>query len=155
MIEALSNEEIGMIQAKQYEETKNEISRKLVKLGQQLNRKLDVTMFDPKETYRGDKLDLAPDILFTINDWECVVIENFADYLYTDSPYSNRHTGSHRMEGIFLAYGPDVKKGKTVEGAKIYDIAPTVLHMFNSPIPKDIDGRALTEIFLEKSKFAK
>jgi len=149
-------EPYGFIErGRQYEDAKEEISRKLMKLGQQLNRKLNVTIFDPKEIYQGDKLDLAPDILFTINNWECVIVESFADHLYTDSPYSNRHTGSHRMEGIFLAYGPDIKKGELIQGAKIYDIASTVLHMFNLSIPKEMDGQVLTEIFLEKSKIAK
>jgi predicted AlkP superfamily phosphohydrolase/phosphomutase len=140
---------------RQYDGVKEEICRKLMKLGQQLDRKLDVVIFDPNEIYEGDKLHLAPDIIFTINNWGCVVIESFADNLYTDKPYSNRHTGSHRMNGIFLAYGPDIKKGKTIEGAKIYDIAPTVLHMYNSSIPKNMDGQVLTKIFLEKSKLAK
>lgn len=139
----------------QYAEVKGRICRKLMNLGEQLSRKLNVTIFDPKEIYRGDRLDLAPDILFTINDWECAIIESFTDHLYTDNPYSNRHTGSHRIDGILLAYGPDIEKGKKIEGAKIYDIAPTVLHMFNLPIPKKIDGQVLTEIFLEESELAK
>lgn len=140
---------------RQYDVVKEEICGKLMKVGQQLDRKMNVTIFDPKKIYEGNKLDLAPDIIFTINNWECVVIESFSDSIYADRPYSNRHTGSHRMNGIFLAYGPDIKKGKTIEGAKIYDIATTVLHIFNSSIPKDMDGQILTKIFLENSKLAK
>ena len=39
--------------------------------------------------------------------------------------------------------------------AKIYDLAPTILHIFNVPIPSDIDGRVLTEIFKEDSEYSK
>ena len=46
------------------------------------------------------------------------------------------------------------EKGK-LNNLKIFDITPTILHMFGLPIPKDIDGRVLTEIFDEKSKPAK
>ncbi|MBS7270442.1 MAG: hypothetical protein KIH10_16595, partial [Candidatus Freyarchaeota archaeon] len=38
---------------------------------------------------------------------------------------------------------------------KIYDLAPTILHMFNVPVPRDMDGRVLTEIFREDSEPAK
>jgi len=64
-------------------------------------------------------------------------------------------TGNHRLNGIFLAYGPGIKKGYKIEGAKIYDIAPTILHIFDLPIPNDMDGRVLMEIFEPDSEFAK
>jgi predicted AlkP superfamily phosphohydrolase/phosphomutase len=139
---------------RQYDALKEEICKKLVALGGQLDAKLEVTIFDPRKVYQGDKLDLAPDIIFTINNWECVVIKSFSDQVYKDAPYSNRHTGSHRMNGIFLAYGPDMKKGMTIKDAKIYDVAPTVLHLLNSPISNDMDGRVLTEIFPPGSEVA-
>ena len=42
-----------------------------------------------------------------------------------------------------------------VEGAKIYDLAPTILHIFGLPISRGMDGRVLEEIFKEDSEFAK
>ncbi|RLI39049.1 hypothetical protein DRO64_11140, partial [Candidatus Bathyarchaeota archaeon] len=36
--------------------------------------------------------------------------------------------------------------------AIIWDIAPTILHMHELPIPKYFDGRVMKEIFSEKSK---
>ncbi|WP_193383885.1 hypothetical protein [Pyrococcus yayanosii] len=66
-----------------------------------------------------------------------------------------RGTPAHRLNGIFLAYGPGIKKGYKIENAKIYDIAPTILHIFGLPIPNDMDGRVLMEIFEEDSEFAK
>lgn len=140
---------------KEYNKVKKIIAEKLENLGHQIGKNLNVKIFDPKEIYKGDQLELAPDILFTINNWECVVIENFNNFLYRDQPYSNRHTGSHRINGIFLAFGPGIKKRVEIKDAKIYDIAPTILHIFNLPLPKDMDGRVLTEIFEEESEFTK
>ena len=42
-----------------------------------------------------------------------------------------------------------------IESAKIYDITPTILHIFGLLIAKDMDGRVLTEIFEEGTEPAK
>jgi arylsulfatase A-like enzyme len=36
----------------------------------------------------------------------------------------------------------------------VYDIAPTILHIFGIPIPEDMDGRVLKEIFENDSELA-
>lgn len=52
----------------------------------------------------------------------------------------------HRPEGIFFALGPDIEAGSTVD-ATVVDIAPTVLHLADVPIPAACDGRVLTEVY--------
>jgi len=42
-----------------------------------------------------------------------------------------------------------------VDGVRVYDIAPTILHMFGLPIPSNMDGRVLLEIFDPDSDYAK
>ena len=135
---------------------KNKLIDSLRNIKKDINQDVRVTVFDTKKIYVGNKTELLPDIIFTINNWSCVIIKDFkANFLYKDAPYSNRHTGSHRLNGIFLAYGPDIKNGFEVKGLKIYDIAPTILHMFNVPIPKEMDGRVIKEIFKSESEIAK
>jgi arylsulfatase A-like enzyme len=41
--------------------------------------------------------------------------------------------------------GPDFARGARVESA-IWDVAPTVLHLFGVPIPRKMDGRVLREL---------
>jgi len=65
------------------------------------------------------------------------------------------YTGYHELNGIFLAYGKSIRRNHFLQKCKIYDIAPTILHMLDLPIPNDMDGRILTEIFEEDSEFAK
>ena len=55
------------------------------------------------------------------------------------------------MEGIFIAYGPNIRTGKEIDGVQIIDIAPTVLHLLGLPVPGDMDGRVVMEIFREGS----
>jgi hypothetical protein len=54
------------------------------------------------------------------------------------------------MHGVMLGRGPELRSGLSVEGAKIVDYAPTILHSLGSPVPADMDGRALEEIFTEE-----
>jgi predicted AlkP superfamily phosphohydrolase/phosphomutase len=56
-------------------------------------------------------------------------------------------SGTHRDDGIFLAQGPMIRSGITVEGARIIDLAPTILHLSGVPVPDDMDGRVLDQIF--------
>jgi predicted AlkP superfamily phosphohydrolase/phosphomutase len=58
-------------------------------------------------------------------------------------------SGTHRDDGIFLAAGPTVRAGEPVEGTQIIDLAPTILALLDVPVPEDMDGRVLTEIFTD------
>jgi len=60
----------------------------------------------------------------------------------------------HDLYGIFIAYGKGIKKGYKVKEVRIYDVAPTILHIFGLPVPNDMDGRVLMEIFEENSEFS-
>ncbi|PNQ73905.1 hypothetical protein C1T31_06160 [Hanstruepera neustonica] len=53
----------------------------------------------------------------------------------------------HRQFGIFVAAGPNIKKNEKVFGLGLIDVAPTILHMFDLPIGKDMDGKPALDIF--------
>jgi len=56
---------------------------------------------------------------------------------------------------MFMFGGEGVKKMERIENVRIIDLAPTILHIMNVPIPNDMDGRVLTECFEEDSELAK
>ncbi len=116
---------------------------------------LHASIWLPKELYSGDRVELLPDLIFTVNDWSCVVTKTKDNYLYLDEPYSPRHTGSHRLHGIFIVWGKDVKNGVNMPEISILDIAPTILHMYSAPLPSNINGRVLKDVFHPDSKFVK
>ena len=119
----------------------------LTNLEKNLREKLAITVWRKNELYWGDKINLLPDIVFTINDWSCVVIKDLRkNTVYLDAPYSPRHTGSHRLHGIFIAWGRDFKKCIQASKVSVLDIIPTILYMFEAPIPSNIDGKVLREL---------
>jgi tetratricopeptide (TPR) repeat protein len=53
----------------------------------------------------------------------------------------------HRPQGVFIASGPGFKRDELVFGARLLDVAPTVLHWFGLPVGADMEGRVLKEVF--------
>jgi len=87
-----------------------------------------------------------PDLIVGVNNYRCVVLKDqFKGELFEERPFSPRHTGSHRMNGMFIAAGPDILPNR-VEGVAVYDIAPTILYLFDEPIPMKMDGKVLESI---------
>ena len=56
----------------------------------------------------------------------------------------------HRPQGVFAARGPGFRTDELVFGARLLDIAPTVLSYFGLPAGRDMDGRVLEEAFVER-----
>ncbi len=57
-----------------------------------------------------------------------------------------RIEGTHRLEGMLAVAGEHVQAGKRLD-ANIADIAPTVLAGLGLPVPIDMEGRVLTDLF--------
>lgn len=58
---------------------------------------------------------------------------------------------SKPSSGMFVAAGPGINAGKKIQGARLIDIVPTLLHAFNLPVDEKMEGRVLEEIFGEKT----
>ena len=54
----------------------------------------------------------------------------------------------------YFAYGSNMKKGeKFTKKIMLWDICPTIMHMFDIPIPSYMDGKPLKEIFHSESPY--
>lgn len=56
--------------------------------------------------------------------------------------------------GILILSGPRFHKKHTLQNASILDITPTLLHLLNLPVGRDMDGRVLVEAFKDQSNSA-
>lgn len=55
----------------------------------------------------------------------------------------------HRPQGVIVASGPGFKQDALVYGARLLDVAPTLLHHFGLPVGADMEGRVLEELFID------
>jgi len=136
----------------QKKEIEKEIIEKLENLTDpDTGEKIIERVFRKEEVYSGNLMSKAPDLIILPKKGYSL-IHSVSD-IAVEKPQFKK--ADHALNGIFLAYGPDIKEGIQIRGAKIYDIAPTILHMFGLPIPDDMDGRVLKEIFKEGSEPAR
>jgi len=55
--------------------------------------------------------------------------------------------GTHRRDGILIAQGKPFKKSTEIHGAQLIDLAPTLLYLLGQPVPEDMDGLVLRDLF--------
>jgi len=138
----------GQIQpGKKSEELKDIVTKQLRNLkvdGKPLVEKV----YRRERLYWGEQLDRVPDLIFTHNDYRYVVGAEFHDGEQLVS-CSKLTSGTHRFEGILMMYGEGVRKGVKLPECDIQDVAPTALYILGVPIPRDMDGKVLINVFDE------
>lgn len=144
----------GSVKLEEYDGIRNEIIGKLKDLKYPgAGSRLSVDVLKKEDIYENSSVsDNKPDMVILVTN---AGIQSISPTVGEARIFAKSSGGEHRLNGCFLACGPDIKKGLRIGAAKIYDIAPTILHMFGLPIPKDMDGQVLTEIFEEGSELAR
>lgn len=94
-----------------------------------------------QDVYSGPFAERCPDLVIEYHDsynpWSADVERN---------PHVE---GGHTHDGILLAYGAGVQQTK-LDGSRLIDIAPTVLHLLGQEIPPDMDGQVLEAMLSEE-----
>jgi arylsulfatase A-like enzyme len=55
---------------------------------------------------------------------------------------------------MFVLAGQGIRAGHRLEGARIVDLAPTLLHLAGVPVPEDMDGQILSAALEPNSALA-
>lgn len=127
----------------EYEQILNEIIQALRELKYDGHRVFK-EVIARKGVYSGPSAESAPDILLIPNGFQ--ISSDLGGKIFEEFDKG----GWHDLRGIFLAFGPNIRtSSEKLTGLKIYDIAPTILHIFGLSIPRDIDGRVLKESMAE------
>jgi predicted AlkP superfamily phosphohydrolase/phosphomutase len=135
----------------EYEQLLKEISERLRKVVHpKTGEKMIREVFRKEALYSGPMLGKAPDLSFAIGDYRYDSSIQFGlgiKGIFGLPEFED--SGTHRREGILIAYGKGIKSNFNVEGATLVDVAPTALHLLNLPIPTDMDGNVLEALFRE------
>jgi predicted AlkP superfamily phosphohydrolase/phosphomutase len=131
----------------EYQELRQQLRDRLLKVSDPRSgeRIVDRVWFR-EEVYDGPYTHLAPDVLFVARDYAYLGRELLGTRGVVETSM-NWANGFHRMNGIFLAYGPHMGRGVRAQGATMVDVAPTLLHSLGLPVPGNMDGRVLADVF--------
>jgi predicted AlkP superfamily phosphohydrolase/phosphomutase len=119
-------------------------------------------VFPREALYRGSRLSVpgepefeAPDIVFTCTHGprtyrhaDCLGMTLDVVQLPNSTCWSGVHEGPFDpafIAGTFIMSGPGVRRGASISGTRIIDVAPTILHLLEEPAPDDMDGRILLQ----------
>jgi predicted AlkP superfamily phosphohydrolase/phosphomutase len=130
----------------EYEAVRDDIIHQLQELNSPDGKKIVTQVYRKEEIYHGSHLRNAPDIVYETA--EGIVPYNGVE-LNRNSMFSaptGIQSGMHRKEGLLIITGKNIRKG-VINNPKIMDLAPTILFILGVPIPHDMDGRVLTDIF--------
>jgi len=145
----------GIILPASYAELRDRMIHDLKQIQDPQSGELVVSDVQPRESiYHGDAVHLAPDLRIQMathreGDWLGLYIHQRGLDPGPIIREPGRIHAGHAPEGIFIAYGPNVNASTRIQDAQIVDVAPTVLYAMGLPVPTTMDGKILTDIFVE------
>jgi predicted AlkP superfamily phosphohydrolase/phosphomutase len=145
----------GSVDQCDYDNLRNKLILELQSLNDEIPS-LEIGVFKREDLYKGRHLEEAPDLVYVINNFRCISQTSICEgEPFKTESLGKNYSGTHRLEGIFIAKGPYIKQEHWIGQSEITDITPTVLHILNIPILNDTDGKVLKEIFTPNSELAR
>lgn len=95
------------------------------------------TLHRGEEVFEGPFVANCPDLVVEYN--------NLFSCKGPNGERNARTEGGHTRDGVFLAQGPDIRTAE-IKSAGLIDLAPTILHLLELPLPPDMDGSVLKEM---------
>ncbi|MBU0670698.1 MAG: alkaline phosphatase family protein [Patescibacteria group bacterium] len=132
----------GIIEPEKFEQEKHELIKKLEAVKDDEGNLMGNKIYRPEDLYEEINGD-PPDLLGFFGDlsWRPggTVGHN---KLYIHENDTGPDDGVHDWNGIYAIYDPKNPQPKK-QDQSIYDIAPTVLNIFNIDVPKDMKGKII------------
>ena len=133
----------GVIPAADYEKFQNEIKAKFEAMEDEKGKPLNNLVFKPKEIYQNTR-NVAPDLIVHFGglDWRSIGTVGYPN-IYVQENDTGPDGCNHAQYGMFLLAAPNCPINGEYEGAKLLDIAPTLLDLAGYEIPESMQGRSL------------
>ncbi len=148
-------EKNGIVEPEEYDDLRDFIASEISKLTDpETGARIVSRIYNREEIYNGPYTKDAPDLLFQLNDGYAMfggfgndIFSTMKDRTKNSKGNSDGHIwkAAHDVNGIFMAFGKDIRPIQME--ANVLDIAPTILHIMDVPIPHMMDGIVLRKIF--------
>jgi len=135
----------GVIGASQLEAEKRKLSEKISKIKDHTGKQMKSSVLEPAKLYgtaTGDKPDLM--VYFDDLDWRSAGTVGH-DSLYLFENDTGPDDSVHSMDGVFMMHTPGRNlKGREVKGARVEEMAPTILSMLGiDPKAAGLGGKTI------------
>jgi len=98
---------------------------------------------EPRETYfDGPHVDNGPDILTVPAEFNNAIVADIGVEQFGEP----MEPWNHKRTGVVAATGSEFDESATLEGATLFDVAPTICTLFDVPVDTEMDGTILPVI---------
>lgn len=140
-------EPYGIVDKDEYEELREFIIREITKLSNGKDGNIVKRAFKREEMYSGTYSSHIPDILIEVHE-DYLMDENISQGVDVFKKTPSYKSSGHDENGIVIIHGSNIKRGNEIINSHIRDITPTILHAYGLPVPEDMQGSVLKEIFI-------
>ena len=132
----------GVVKPDEYERLRSELIDKLEAMPDEKGKPLGTKVFKPEQLYKIRR-GVAPDLFAYFGNlaWRSAGMLGLGS-IYTFENDTGPDDANHGQYGVFIAKSPEGKSVK-LEGIGIQDVAPTILRLFDLPIPADMEGKVI------------
>jgi predicted AlkP superfamily phosphohydrolase/phosphomutase len=133
----------GVVAAAEYDSFQNEMKARLEALPDEKGQPLNSLVFKPKEIYRTVR-NVAPDLIVHFGGlyWRSIGTVGHSK-IHLQENDTGPDACNHAQYGMFVLKAPDCPLAGEYEGARLLDIAPTLLDLAGYEIPATMQGRSL------------
>lgn len=140
-------EPLGSVSPADYERVRDAVIERLTSMVDPEGHRVIHSVRRREDLYAGPHVDDAADLLIAQHDdsvWFYYSEGEVPERVFEPSGWAS---GNHEPDGLFLGWGPDLRRGYRVEDVNIVDILPTLFAGMGEAIPDDIDGHPRVEVF--------
>ena len=131
----------GSVPPSRYPALCRELERKLAGIRTPDGRRLSVVVRRPpaRNLRTG-----APDLMVYLGDlhWRAAQTMGYATPFLTEND-TGADDAVHSWQGVLIIADPRRRLGRRVQGARLIDVAPTLLELMGLPVPRTLEGRSL------------
>jgi len=132
----------GVIEPSQVEPLRDELIAKLEALGDEQGNSIGTKAFRPEQLYHTVN-GVPPDLIVYFGNLTWRSIGSVGDgAIHTRENDTGPDDANHAKYGIYIFEGPGMPAAAP-QGARLFDIAPTLLELMGQPVPDDMQGRSL------------